>query len=311
MSGSGSASYGIFWKQTRLPAVLRPMLRPLLFLVLTALPAVAADQALREQVTELFKQRQWAEAQAVLEKAVAAEPGNAEAWHSLGLTHLARNDAEKAVAALEKAAGLEPANGEYFLQLGHAYGLSAMKAGLFGKLGFARKCKAAYDKAVALDPRNINARWSVMEYCRQAPGFVGGGMDQAYAQAAEIKQLDARRGRAAYASLYVADKKYAEAFALYDEALRENPQDGDALYNVGRIAALSGEQLDRGLAALRNLLAHEGGNNARTHTRIGNILEKQGDKPGAKAAYESALAIDPAFTQAIDSLRKLQQAGRG
>lgn len=306
MSGSGSASYGIFWKQTRLPAVLRPMLRPLLFLVLTALPAVAADQALREQVTELFKQRQWAEAQAVLEKAVAAEPGNAEAWHSLGLTHLARNDAEQAVAALEKAAGLEPAKGEYFLQLGHAYGLSAMKAGLFGKLGFARKCKAAYDKAVALDPRNINARWSVMEYCRQAPGFVGGGMEGAYAQAAEIRKLDLRRGRAAYASLYSAEKKYAEAFALYEAVLTEKPDDEDALFQVGRLAARSGEQLDRGLRGLQTLAAREGRPpDARTHTLIGQILEKLGDKAGARAAYETAIAIDPKSTQAIESLRKL------
>jgi len=39
--------------------------------------------------------------------------------------------------------------------------------------------------------------------------------------------------------------------------------------------------------------------------RIGNLLEKTGDKPGAKAAYEAAIAIDPKFVQAIESLRKL------
>jgi predicted negative regulator of RcsB-dependent stress response len=39
--------------------------------------------------------------------------------------------------------------------------------------------------------------------------------------------------------------------------------------------------------------------------RIGNILEKLGDKTGAKAAYEAAIAIDPTFVQAIEALRKL------
>ena len=281
------------------------MRRALLFLALAALPALAADNPLRDQVAGLFRQRQWTEAQALLEKVTAAEPNNAEAWCSLGQVFLARNEFEKAVPVLEKATQLDPARGEYLLQLGHAYGISAQKAGLFAKLGFARKCKAAYDQAVGLDPSSINARWSLMEYCKQAPGIIGGGMDQAYAQAEAIKQLDARRGRAAYSSLYLTENKYPEAFALYDEVLREKPDDGDALYNIGRIAAASGQQLERGLAALRTLLAQAGGNNARTHTGIGNILEKQGDRPGAKAAYEAAVALDPGFTRALEALRKL------
>jgi len=281
------------------------MLRFLLLLALTALPGFAADSALRDQVTELFKQRKWTEAQALLEKVTATEPNNAEAWNSLGQTYLARNDYEKAVPLLEKATQLAPANSEYALQLGHAYGVGAMKSGLLSKMGFAKKCKAAYEKAVELDPANIDAHWSLMEYCRQAPGFIGGGMDQAYVQAEAIRKIDPRRGRIALASIYTAEKKYDEAFALFEEAHRDNPADADSLYHLGRIAAISGEHLDRGLAALRECTKLEGGNNARTHTRIGNILEKQGDMPGAKAAYEAALALDPKFTQAVEALRKL------
>ena len=287
----------------RLP--LLPALSLSLGLALAALPAGAADQALRDRVAELFKQRQWAEAQAVLEKVTVDEPTNAEAWNFLGQAILARGDYEKAIPPLEQATQLDPGKCDYFLQLGNAYGVGAAKAGLLSKMGLAKKCKAAYDKAVELDPTNINARWSVMEYCKQAPGIVGGGMDGAYAQAEAIKKLDARRGRIAYASLYVSDKKYPEAFALFEAALRDNPADTDALYQVGRLAAISGEQLDRGLAALRECVKLEGGNNARTQTRIGNILEKQGDKPGAKAAYEAAIALEPNFVQAIEALRKL------
>ena len=49
-------------------------------------------------------------------------------------------------------------------------------------------------KAIELDPKNIRARNSAMEFCRQAPGFLGGGMDKAYEQATEIKKLDPVRG---------------------------------------------------------------------------------------------------------------------
>jgi tetratricopeptide (TPR) repeat protein len=292
--------------------MLRPPTLPVLAvsigLTVAAWPGFAADQATRDEIARLFNQRQWAEAQVLLEKVVAVEPNNAEAWSSLGQTFIARSDAEKAVAAYEKATAIEPTNSNYFLQLGHAHGVSAVKAGLFAKMGFARKCKAAYDKAVELDPKNINARWSLMEYCRQAPSFIGGGMELAYAQAAEIKQLDARRGRAAYASLYSAEKKFPEAFALYEQVLQEKPDDEDALFSIGRLAARSGQQLDRGLAALKQLATRpDRARDPRLPAFIGNILEKLGDKPGAQAAYEAALAIDPGFTQALEPLRKLKE----
>jgi len=287
------------------------MFRSLLLFALATLPALAAEPALRDQVAELFKHRQWPEAQALLEKATATEPNNAEAWNALGQVHLARNDAEKAVAAFEKATTLDDRNSEYQRQLGDAYGLSALKAGLFGKLGFARKCKAAYDKAVELDPKNIDARWSVMEYCRQAPGIAGGGMESAYAQAEEIRKLDATRGRLAFGGLYAADKKFPEAFALFDEVLQKNPDDYAALYQTGRLAAMSGLRLDSGAANLRRCLtlhppAGQPGP-APVQWRLGAILERQGDKPGAKTAYEAAVAADPNFVQAREALRKLNQ----
>lgn len=283
------------------------MLRLLLLPALLALPALAADDATRDEIARLFNQRQWAEAQSLLEKITAAEPDNAEAWGSLGQVFLARSEPAPAAAALEKASALAPTNSNYQLQLGHAYGMSAVKAGLFAKLGFANKCKTAYDKAVALDPKNINARWSLMEFCRQAPSIAGGGMALAYAQAEEIRKLDPRRGRAAYASLYTAEKKFPAAFALYEEVLREKPDDNDALFSIARLAARSGQQLDRGLAALRQLSAHpDHAHDARLPTLQGNILERQGDRAGATAAYEAALALDPNFPPALELLRKLK-----
>ena len=282
------------------------MLRALFLFTLAAIPAFAVDKAVSDQVTELFKQHRWAEAQVVLEKITVEEPKEASAWFFLGQTYLAQNDVEKAVAALEKATELAPTASEYQRILGDAYGSTALKAGLFAKMGWAKKCKGAYDKAVELDPKNIAARYSVMEFCRQAPGFLGGGMDKAYEQAAEIKKLNTGRGRQAYANLYAADKKYPEAFAVYEDVLKEKPGDEEALYNIGRLAALTGDQLDRGLETLKELLSHPGKEkDARVNTRIGNILEKKGDKAGAKTAYETALTGDPKFVQALEALRKL------
>ena len=94
--------------------------------------------------------------------------------------------------------------------------------------------------------------------------------------------------------------------------LKESPDDYAALYQIGRIAALSGQQLDRGLASLRRCLTltppatPNTPGHAAAHWRIGNLLEKKGDQPGARAAYEAALKLDPTFLGAIDALKKLK-----
>jgi tetratricopeptide (TPR) repeat protein len=227
----------------------------------------------------------------------------------LGRLALQREDHEKATGHLEKAVALNPMDARHHHRLGDAYGLAARKASFFSQMGLARKCKASYEKAVELDPKSLDARFALLGFYQQAPGIAGGGMDKAHAQAQEIKKLDAGRGRQAIAGLYIVEKKYAEAFAEFDAVLKEKPDDYGALFQSGRLAAISGERLDQGLKALRQCLAQSPPENqpshAAAHWRIGNILEKQNDKAGARAAYEAALQVDPKFPQAIESLKKL------
>ena len=217
---------------------------------------------------------------------------------------------EAAVATLEKLAALAPANADYACSLGDAYGNRAQKASIFSASGWAKKCKAAYEHAVNLDPASIRAHQSLMLYCLQAPGFLGGGKDQAYAQAEAIKKIDPTQGRQAYATLYLQDKKYPEAFALFEEVLHDTPGNYMALYQVGRLAALTGEHLDRGITCLQHCLTLEAPSDAPEHSkaqwRLGNLLEKKGDKTGARAAYEAALKLEPGFKNAKESLSALK-----
>lgn len=286
----------------------------LLFLILGLAPAwaLALETAQRDQVDALFKQRQWAEAQALLLKTTAAAPRDAEAWLLLGRTYQAQGDIDRAIPAIEQATVLAPTVSHYQRQLGDAYGAAAQKAGLLSKMSWANKCKAAYDKAVALDPKNIDARWSLLEYYRQAPGIAGGSMPRAYEQAEEIRKINPTTGLTALATLYVAEKKMVEAFGLFDEALKAEPESYPALYQLGRLSAMTGQRLDQGIENLRKCLTMTPPPGqpgpAPVHWRIGNLLEKKGDKPGAKAEYEAAIAADPNFVPALESLRKLTSA---
>ncbi len=277
--------------------------------LLAVIPGFALDQAAFTAAVELYAQRRPLEAQKAFEALAPTAPENAEIRFYLGRLALQRNDHEAAVAHLEKAVALAPTDSRMYHRLGDAYGLTAQKAGIFSKMSWAGKCRTAYEKAVELDPKNIDARWSLMEYCRQAPGIAGGGNDKALVQAQEIKKLDAQRGRVAVAMVYAADKKYDLAFGEFEEALKTNPTDYTALFQTGRLAAISGERLDRGLIVLRQCLAQvppagQPGH-AAAHWRIGVILEKKNDQPAARSAYEAALKVDPKFPQALESLKKL------
>jgi tetratricopeptide (TPR) repeat protein len=289
--------------------MLRRLCAALTFSALALLASAAIDTAAYTAAVELYTQRKPQEAQKAFEALAAADAANPDIQFYLGRLALQRDDHEKAVAYLEKAIALAPTDARYHHRLGDAYGRSAQKAGMFSKMGLAGKCRTAYEKAVELDPKSIDARLALLGFYQQAPGIVGGGMDKALLQAQAIKQLDPARGRMAIAGVYVIEKKYAQAFAEFDEALKEKPGDYAALFQAGRLAAISGERLASGLEALRQCLAQTPPGNqpghAAAHWRIGNILEKQNDRLGARAAYEAALKLDPKFPQAIESLKKL------
>ena len=279
------------------------------FLCLATLGSAAFDPVAFNAAVELYTQRKPLEAQQAFEALATANPANANIQFYLGRLALQRDDHEKAITYLEKAVELSPNDSRFHHRLGDAYGRAAQKASFAFRLGPGKKCQVHYEQAVALDSKNLDARQSLMQFYLQAPGFAGGSNEKALGQAQAIKQLDVARGRIAVAGVYAADKKFDLAFAEFEEALTAAPDDYAALYQFGRLAALSGERLDRGLTVLRQCLTQttpeSQPSHATVHWRIGNILEKKGDQAGARASYETALKVDPKFPQAIESLKKL------
>lgn len=257
----------------------------------------------------LYESRHYAEARACFIRLASERPDDVQIDFYLGRLALWFDDGQAALAILERAGRRAPRDARIQNALGDAYGLMAQNAGFLSKLGWARKCLAAYQRAVELVPDNAAYRWSLVGYYCMAPSIAGGGHDQAFAQAAVIRQLDPMGGRIAFATLFLAEKRNAEAFAEFDAILRNAPDDFLALYHIGRCAALSGEQLDRGAWALRRCLrlpapAGDGMPTlASVHYRLGNILEKQGALAAAEREYALASQEQPDFRPAKTALK--------
>jgi tetratricopeptide (TPR) repeat protein len=263
-----------------------------------------------ENAQELYRAKRYAEARTAFETVAAAEPDNAAAAYHLGQLALMRSDATEAARWLQKATALAPTSARYVRALGDAYGLSIQKAGLFSKLGLARKCLAAYEKAVELDPDDVNARYALLNFYRQAPGFAGGGLDKARAEAREIQKRDDVRGTVALADISAAEKKFDEAFAVLDSLRQRHPGSPDAAYAIGRAAASSGQRLEEGAAMLTEYLAHTPDDKQpplwAAHWRLGQIFEKKGDPAGARAEYQAALKLNPIQPQLLEALQRVK-----
>ena len=260
-----------------------------------------------------------------------------------GYAALDRNEFEKAVDLYEQAVKLAPKNAEYHYYLGAAYGEVAQRAGMIKQARLAPKIKAEFEKAVELDPNHVDARLALIDFYTVAPGFMGGDMEKARQQAAEIKKRNGIEGHRAFARIYGREKKIDLVRKEYVDGVRENPASARAHYllgsflmndknwsgslqeleaavkldpaympsylRIGQNAALSGTNYARGEEALRKYLAHkptlqEIGHES-TWYFLGMIQEKQGKKAEAKASYLNAKKLAPDAKNIAEALKRV------
>ncbi len=257
-----------------------------------------------------------------------------------------RQEFAAAVPLLEKCVAAEQGNSKFHQWLGRALGLQAAQNGIASSLLGIRKVKAELEKAIALDALNLEARQDLAILYGALPRLLGGSNARATEQIAFIRRHDPAFASQLDGDFLAGEKKYDAALAAYNESARLNPRpmiqvrisllhqqkkewdkafaaldqalalDANypfALYQLGRTAALSGQQLDRGEKCLRTYLAMplreelENPSLASAHFRLGNILEKKGDSAGARAEYEASLKIDPKQKEARAALAKLKR----
>jgi Tfp pilus assembly protein PilF len=93
--------------------------------------------------------------------------------------------------------------------------------------------------------------------------------------------------------------------------MNDKPTEILAHFQYGRVAALSGENMERGERELRYWLsaAPSGApipTQSGAHMRIAMIYERQGKKDAARAEYQTALSINPKNTEAKQRLDALK-----
>ncbi len=282
----------------------------LALLCATLLSASPDTETILIEARRLVREQRLPEARLPLEQLLADQPGNSEATLLLARVNDRTGRRDDALSLLEPLANRYPEDPRV---IGLYAGICMLRAGELGvslrAIRLARRGRELMEKAVALAPDEIAYHEGLVDFYRQAPGIVGGDVAKARLHADAVARIDPVRGAAWQASILVQEKKFPEALAACDAALRVKPDDYIALFTLGRTVAESGLRLPDGEAALRRCFAVVPRPSEPSHAGVwhwlGLIAEKRHDLTAARAAYAKALEMEPSFNRPAEALRRL------
>jgi len=212
-------------------------LRMSVLLLLGGAVSAAAASSAFEQARKLYELTEFEQSLKILQ---AIPDKDAAVYEWIGRNQYGRGDYKKATEALEKAAALNPESSEIYLWLGRAYGRRAETSNFLAAPGHAARARQHFEKAVALNPRNLDAQSDLFEYYLEAPGFLGGGLDKAAATAGQMGRLNSAEGYWAQAKIAEKRKEFGSAEAHLQHAIEAAPQQVGRLLDMARLLTKQG-----------------------------------------------------------------------
>jgi tetratricopeptide (TPR) repeat protein len=274
-------------------------LRSLLLFVFV--PCLALSQSTGDGIA-LFNKGNLAEAKGIFENVLKQDKKNAEAHYRLGLILLSRQfrNEDDAVDHMEEAVDLNPGNADYQYGLGAAYGSKAQNAGVIKQAFLAPKIKKAFEKAVELNPRLIEAHIGLAQYYWRAPGIMGGDMEKAWKEADVIIGLDELRGRPFKAGIFISEKKTDEAVKEIKTLIANRSGEWRAWRAAGSFY-LQNQMTDDAIAAFEKYSALRPDTAHSYYTLAAAFVQKK-DGDRAVASAKKALSIDNEYAPGISVL---------
>ncbi len=273
-----------------------------------------------------------------------SNPDDAESFNLLSRAYYAMERWDDAVKWGERAVAERPQDASYHLWLARAYGRKAGDSKPLAAAGLARKAKNEFERAVQLAPANVEARSDLSQYYTQAPAIMGGGLDKARDQAAQVSKYDAAEAHLILAQVAVKEKRYDEAESQLRSAVQQahNPatywlqladfyrlrgrfddveksvltamaqpsRSAENYFDAANELYLSGRDFPKAVQYLQQYL-DSGGlvENApafRAHYLLGQVYEKMGRASAANSEYEASLTLASGFDRARKALGRPQ-----
>jgi tetratricopeptide (TPR) repeat protein len=172
-----------------------------------------------------------------------------------GKNYFMLGDYKKAVDSFEQALHENPRSSDAELWLGRAWGRRAENGGGPMAMIYASRTRQCFEKAIALDSNNREAKNDLFDFYLNAPGFLGGGMDKAEAAARGI--ATERPAEYQFEEAQIAEKKsdFAGTEAHLRRAIELAPGEAGRIVDLARFLGKHGPlaESDRLFAQARTL----------------------------------------------------------
>lgn len=222
-----------------------------LLIIILFLPFLALSQSTYEKAVKLFDQENYTQAKPLFLSLLKQEPKNLQVIEYLGDISSHQDDWDNSIVYYEKLKNLKPTEADYFYKYGGALGMKAKVGGKWVAIRLIGDMRASFEKALQLNPKHIEARWALIEYYLQLPGFVGGSERKAQGYANELMKLSPVDGYLSKAHIDEYFKRYLSAEKNYKLAI----QVGGSKNTYDRLAQLYRDKLhqpEKALQVLKN-----------------------------------------------------------
>ncbi len=186
-------------------------MKRILFLILIVIPMLAMSQSDFDKAEKLFIANNFEQSRILFENYLKDNPNNLKTLEYLGDIEGQNKSWDKAIFYYQKLKQIKPSEANYYYKYGGVLGMKAKESNKFAALGLISEVKAAFEKAIILNPKHLEARWALIELYLQLPGIVGGSERKALLYANELSQLSTIDG-------YLSKGHIAEYFERYSEA---------------------------------------------------------------------------------------------
>lgn len=158
------------------------------FLILL-LPFFMFSQSNFETAEKLFNAGKYVQAAPLFESVLKTNPNDLKAIEYLGDIAGKQKQWDKALGYYNKLKNIKPNEADYHYKCGGVMGMKAKEVNKFKALGMIGEVRSSFEKAIALEPKHVEARWALIELNLQLPGIVGGSQSKAIQYSNELLKI--------------------------------------------------------------------------------------------------------------------------
>lgn len=285
------------------------MLNITLKFLLVSLFFIASNLIAQTDLTKaisLIEENRNEKAKEILEDLLDNDENNAEVNFYLGRTYLNLKDYSEASDYFEDAIEIDDNNAEYHFWLAQAYAGDAQESNFFSAAFIAPKIKDEFAKTVEIDPKHLGGYIGLANFHLNAPGIVGGDLEEAYKAGKSILKLDEKSGRLTLINYFV-KKELFDSVETQLSIIEEKYGDDKSIasfYNTYGYLLIDQEKYTDAIKYFKKqvvLLPK----NPNSYDSLGDGYKAAGKLKEAAAEYRKALKLDPNFDASKNNLENV------